>query len=70
MVLIVAPITAPEAERLLRMDDAHLAESLYEQLGVRNRSPAVGLPRGPYFDPVDVPRIRQAIREALGQAEG
>jgi len=59
------PIFEDEAKQLLGEPDDLLVESLYRKLGVTNRDPLIGLPKGPYYDAVDTVAIREGLRRAL-----
>jgi hypothetical protein len=59
------PVLESEARRLLGRSDAELQTELYEKLGVTSLDPLPGLPKGPYYDPVDVGSIRAALERAL-----
>lgn len=57
------PITEKEAEEFLKETD--LAGALYKKLGVTSLDAFPGLPKGPYYDPVNQSSILSALHEAL-----
>jgi hypothetical protein len=59
------PLTEPEARRLLDMTADEFVDAVYAHLRVGSREPLPGLPKGPYFDLVDVYSLRTSLQAAL-----
>lgn len=59
------PLTEKEAEKLLEETDIALAGALHAKLGVTSRREHPGLPKGPYYEPVNLGDIRSRLRAAL-----
>lgn len=62
------PITDQDARQLLQKDGSLLEEELYTRLGIRNRQPQIGLPKGPYFDQISIEEIHAALHQALTES--
>lgn len=60
-----APITEDDARGLLEMSDTELEDAIYAKLGVTSRLELPGLPKGPYYDPIDLDHMRAVLRQAL-----
>src|SRR5688572_8358301 len=52
-------ITEPEAQTLLQVSGSAFASAIYRKLGVSGLEPIIGLPKGPYFDPLDEESLKR-----------
>jgi hypothetical protein len=59
------PITEPDAASLLETPPGEVVNALYARLGVHDLKPMMGLPKGPYYDRVDVDYVLSELRRAL-----
>lgn len=45
--------------------DTELEDAIYAKLGVTSRLELPGLPKGPYYNPIDLDHMRAVLRQAL-----
>lgn len=64
------PLSHQDALELLSMPDKQLEQELFRRLGVTTRESYIGIPKGPYYDAVDVAKIRSTLKRTLFGSSG
>lgn len=64
------PISTQEARALRLLSDPDLSGALYTKLGVTSLRDSPGLPKGPYYDPIDFDAIWLFLHRIVVAQEG
>lgn len=62
------PLTVEEAKKLLHLSSSSFEDAVYAKLNVTSRRELHGLPKGPYFDPINISHIRKELKKAIRTA--